>query len=204
MSDGARGLAVITRGLPEYECLQGADGELTLAVTLLRCVEWLSRGDLSTRRGHAGPAIYTPGAQCPGTHVFEYAVAPHAGTWLEAGLPAAAVSYAGPPLAYVASGQAGHRPAGGQASLLALAAGSPAVTVTAVKKAEEGEGLVVRMYNAAESPRIARLEAGFNLASATSATLDETPGEALAVTGGRAIEVPVGPKGIVTVVLFRA
>lgn len=202
-SDGATGLAVIARGLPEYECLKAADGELTLAVTLLRCVEWLSREDLTTRRGHAGPAIFTPGAQCPGTHVFEYAVAPHAGTWLEAGLPIISGSYASPPLACVSSGQADQGQAGRQAGLLELAAGSPAVAVTAVKKAEDGEGLVVRMLNTAGDFRTARLEAGFEIARAFLAALDETPGEALAITGGRAVEVPVGPKKIVTVLLFK-
>jgi hypothetical protein len=40
----------------------------------LRCVGWLSRDDLSTRPGHAGPALAVEDAQCLGDHVFEYAV----------------------------------------------------------------------------------------------------------------------------------
>ena len=35
-------------------------------LTLLRCVGWLSRGDLGTRRGHAGPELPVPGPQCLG------------------------------------------------------------------------------------------------------------------------------------------
>ena len=66
----AGGLVVLGKGLPEYEAT--ANGEL--ALTLLRCVGWLSRDDLSTRRGGAGPPLPVPGAQCHGDHVFEYAV----------------------------------------------------------------------------------------------------------------------------------
>jgi hypothetical protein len=39
-------------------------GNPQIALTLLRCVGWLSRDDLSTRRGHAGPYMATPGASC--------------------------------------------------------------------------------------------------------------------------------------------
>ncbi|HEV3377777.1 MAG TPA: glycoside hydrolase family 38 C-terminal domain-containing protein [Thermoleophilaceae bacterium] len=66
----AGGLVVLGKGLPEYEATE--EGEL--ALTLLRCVGWLSREDLSTRRGAAGPQLAVPGAQCHGDHVFEYAV----------------------------------------------------------------------------------------------------------------------------------
>jgi mannosylglycerate hydrolase len=66
----AGGLVVLGKGLPEYE----ATGEGELALTLLRCVGWLSRDDLSTRRGSAGPQLPVPGAQCHGDHLFEYAV----------------------------------------------------------------------------------------------------------------------------------
>jgi alpha-mannosidase len=66
-------LALFTKGLPEYEALATAGG-LTLALTLLRCVGWLSRDDLDTRPGNAGPPIPTPEAQCLGRHTFEYAL----------------------------------------------------------------------------------------------------------------------------------
>jgi hypothetical protein len=58
-------LVVLGRGLPEYEAIPTRDG-LDLALTLLRCIGWLSRDDLATRPGGAGPTIATPGAQCIG------------------------------------------------------------------------------------------------------------------------------------------
>ncbi|HEV7127207.1 MAG TPA: glycoside hydrolase family 38 C-terminal domain-containing protein, partial [Ktedonobacterales bacterium] len=43
VSDGSSGLAVINRGLPEYEVMRAPeDGGVTIALTLLRGVEWLS------------------------------------------------------------------------------------------------------------------------------------------------------------------
>jgi alpha-mannosidase len=80
VSDGQRGLAVLNRGLPEYEAVQGAEGT-GIALTLLRCVGWLSRDDLSTRPGPAGYHLPTPEAQCSGEHEFHYAAEPHADGW---------------------------------------------------------------------------------------------------------------------------
>jgi mannosylglycerate hydrolase len=82
LSDGARGLAVANRGLPSVEVAREPEGT-SIAVTLLRCVGWLSRDDLRTRRVAAGPLLETPGAQCQGKHVFSFAVIPHAGDWRE-------------------------------------------------------------------------------------------------------------------------
>ncbi|MGH2378403.1 MAG: phosphatase PAP2 family protein [Candidatus Limnocylindria bacterium] len=67
------GLAVGVDGLREYTVLR--DGG-TIGITLLRAVGWLSRGDLRERRGHAGPEIETPTAQCIGPQRFRYCVVP--------------------------------------------------------------------------------------------------------------------------------
>ena len=76
-SDGDHGLAVMHQGTPEYELIAGRE----LAVTLLRCVGWLSRQDLRYRSGPAGPALEAPGAQLPGEHILRLGVYPHAGDW---------------------------------------------------------------------------------------------------------------------------
>jgi alpha-mannosidase len=80
VDDGTRGLTIANTGLPEYEVLETPAGA-EIAVTLMRCVGWLSRSDIHTRRGGAGPQIATPGAQLIGTHTFDYAIIPHAGDW---------------------------------------------------------------------------------------------------------------------------
>ena len=70
------GLAVGVDGLREYAILH--DGR-TIAITLLRAVGWLSRGDLPERKGHAGPALTTPSAQCIGEREYHYCVVPLGG-----------------------------------------------------------------------------------------------------------------------------
>jgi membrane-associated phospholipid phosphatase len=81
---GTRGLAVGVDGLREYAVLH--DGR-TIAITLLRAVGFLSRGDLPERKGHAGPALVTPSAQCIGERAYRYCVVPLGG---EMTLPRAA------------------------------------------------------------------------------------------------------------------
>lgn len=83
VSDGAMGVTLIADGLHEYEVLP--DEPAVLALTLLRAVGWLSRDDLTTRTGHAGPASETPGAQVPGPHRFRYSLFFHAGNWEQGG-----------------------------------------------------------------------------------------------------------------------
>ena len=69
--DGA--LAVGVDGLREYAVLH--DGR-TIAITLLRATGWLSRGDMPERKGHAGPALETPSAQCIGERTYRYCIVP--------------------------------------------------------------------------------------------------------------------------------
>ena len=71
-----RGLALGVDGLREYAVLH--DGR-TIAITLLRAVGFLSRGDLPERKGHAGPALTTPSAQCIGERTYRYCVVPLGG-----------------------------------------------------------------------------------------------------------------------------
>lgn len=73
--DGALGLAVLAKGLCEVESRPNAEG-VELVLTLLRATGWLSRGDLATRKGLAGPPIETPEGQCLGPHCMEYAAMP--------------------------------------------------------------------------------------------------------------------------------
>ncbi|HEY9286861.1 MAG TPA: glycoside hydrolase family 38 C-terminal domain-containing protein [Candidatus Dormibacteraeota bacterium] len=84
LSDGTAGMALITDGLHEYEVIPGPKTEL--ALTVLRAVGWLSRDDLSTRTGHAGPGLETPGAQALGRHRFRYSLFFHRGDWEQGGV----------------------------------------------------------------------------------------------------------------------
>ncbi|MEE8580091.1 MAG: hypothetical protein V3T33_00760, partial [Myxococcota bacterium] len=60
LDDGQDALTVANRGLAEVEAVPEGDGTTSLAVTVLRAVGWLSRGDLVMRPGPAGPPLPTP------------------------------------------------------------------------------------------------------------------------------------------------
>lgn len=67
-------ITLANMGLPEVELAGGSQ----LAMTLLRCVGWLSRGDIPERPVHAGPGEKTPGAQELGkAYTFNYSVMIH-------------------------------------------------------------------------------------------------------------------------------
>ena len=147
VDDGARGLTIGNNGLPEYEALAsdvslGPDGT-TIALTLLRCVGWLSRSDISSRRGGAGPQIRTPGAQLHGRHVFDYCIIPHGGDWQAANAHALSYQRLRPMRARWNRHGLGRITA--QGALLTI--DSPAFNVSAIKRAEDGDGVIVRLYN---------------------------------------------------------
>jgi alpha-mannosidase len=145
VNDGRRGLMLANRGLPEYEVLDGPDG-VTIALTLLRCVGWLSRPWMRTRPVQAGPLIPTPGAQERGHHLFHYSLIPHQGGWETAFLQAH--RFAVPPAAVFAAAGKGELATAG--SLLSVRPES--FVVSALKEAEDGQGLIVRLHNIADGP----------------------------------------------------
>ncbi|MCY4157481.1 MAG: glycoside hydrolase family 38 [Gammaproteobacteria bacterium] len=57
--------------MQEYEVLDRGETD-ALALTLIRCVGWLSRRDLLARSAGAGPDFETPEAQCIGTEEFRF------------------------------------------------------------------------------------------------------------------------------------
>ena len=205
VSDAAGGLAVLNRGLPEYEAEPGAGG-VTLGLTLLRCVGWLSRDDLSTRYKHAGPALETPEAQCLGAHTFEYAVLPHAGDWLAGGVAQEAEAYVTP------VHSAPLTPGGAGATLPPEAAfyelGPAPLLFSACKRSEIGDRWLLRAYNTSPDP----LEATLRLArpgTVRRANLAEREGsdplEAEGGSDGLAVyHFPVRPHEIITLSIHPA
>jgi alpha-mannosidase len=141
VTDGRSGLTVANRGLTEVEVLKNAAGHGEIAITLLRCVGWLSRDDFSTRKGHAGPFLETPGAQMPGTWRFDYSIIPHIGDWQNAF--AQAYAFETPMRLACTDLHSGPLPVSG--SFVKV---EPATfVVSAVKQSESGGDWLVRGYN---------------------------------------------------------
>lgn len=200
VSDGALGLGILNRGLPEFEITKDAEGRLAVAVTLLRCVEWLSRGDLSTRRGHAGPMELTPEAQCLGVNEFDYALVPHSGDWEanDALVLREAQALNMPVRVMVAVPHEGELP-----STSALLSVEPrSLVVSAIKRANSDEGMLVRVYNPSGYAVEAAISPGFATERAYSANLLEEPGEQLFWQGGQPLHVGVRGGEIVTLLFM--
>jgi alpha-mannosidase len=175
IQDGRQGLLVANRGLPEVEVLLPdllhppslAGSEI--AITLLRCVGWLSRDDLSTRRGHAGPGLPTSEAQMPGVWDFDYAVIPFS--------PDQALdAYHRPtPSATWRHNYAPIRPLA--AYLHFLSTDNPAFVISAIKPPETGEGWILRGYSLQNAPLQVKLTLPQPVSQVRRVNLDESPGE---------------------------
>ena len=191
LSDGKRGLMIANRGLPEYEALTEADGTATLALTLLRCVSWLSREDLATRNGHAGPGMFTPGAQMPGRWTFEYAIIPHEGGWQTAF--AEAHRFAWPMRAVRVPGGRGEWPP--EKSLASL---SPeAAVLSSLKLGEDDDGIALRAYNIADDSVAAAVALNEAHAQVNEVDLNEEREVSAAEESG-AVQLSLAPNQITT------
>ena len=183
-----KGMLVANRGLREASV--SPDG--VMAVTLLRCFGWLSRDDLATRKGGAGPKVVTPGGQELGSHTFHLSLIPFAHDLDEAVVEAYA--FQSPMRAIGTRLHGGILPPA--ASLLAWTPGS--FHLTCVKTAEDGQGLIVRGVNLRAERAEVDLECLLPVAEACRARLDETPLEALPVEAGCKVRFAARPHEIVT------
>ncbi len=191
VSDGRVGLMLANRGLPEVEVLKVNHGS-EIALTLLRCVGWLSRDDFQTRRGHAGPEEATPGAQMIGAWSFDYSIIPH-GPERPHEL---AYGFETPLRAVTTTVHAGSLP--GKGSFVAVQ--GTGFIVSAVKRAESGRGWVVRGYNLGTEPLEVTLTPWKRFKSAARVNLAEQKIANLVVdkaTGS--VHLPVKGHEIVTV-----
>jgi len=194
LQDGRRGLAVLARGLPEVAAEREGEGTV-LSLTLLRAVGWLSRDDFPSRNfANAGPTLPTPGAQCPGEQVCRYALLPFAGDWLAAGVKGASDRWRAP-LPTIQGVADGHVPGGGGL----LEKSDPRAAVTAVKRCEDRDTLLVRLVNLSGERVTERLAAGRPVRGAWRCDALETRGEALPVEDGRVVAADLRPHEILGV-----
>lgn len=192
--DATHGATVATVGLPEYELLYGEPGNV--AITLLRCVGRLSGGDLLTRPGgESGWITFTPEAQCPGEHTFRYAFIPHSRADFEAygAVNAQIEAFLLPPRSWRRGGEP-------PASLgdFGLALRPAALVVSALKPAEDGRGVILRLYNPTDAAIEASLQSARAMGAAWRTQLNERDLEPLRPAGGRAMHFTAAPRQIVS------
>jgi alpha-mannosidase len=172
-TDGkVHGLSVLNQAKYGYD----AAGNV-LRLTLLRSPTW---PDPDADQGH---------------HHFHYALYPHAGTWKDALTVRHGWEYDYPLQAVVTTAHAGSLPAEHS-----FASVSPEnVVLTAVKKAEDANGLIFRVYEWAGKATAAEFHVPPGATGATVTDLMEKPeGDALKVEGD-VVKAPIHPYEILTI-----
>jgi alpha-mannosidase len=125
-----------------------------------------------------------------GRHAFAYAVMPHAGGWREAGVVGEAARFETPLRWAPGAAESG--------SLFHV--DDPNLVLDTVKRAEDSDALVLRLYEAHGARGTARLRVGVPFTGAVSCNLLEDPGEPLE-TDGDEIVVAYRPHEIVSVLV---
>jgi len=179
---GVDSLMIATRGLCEYEVLR--DGDNTLALTLLRSI-----GDI--RDWGSFP---TPKGQKIGSYSLEYSMIPY-GEYAEAEAYDLGYSYAYP--AAMALGTSAHE---GNAAQKLISLDEPYVRISAIKRSEDGESVIVRLFNTHTESVKAELGLADIFKRAALCDLAENEQSELSIAD-RKLVLTLGAKKIVTVAL---
>ena len=191
LTDGKQGLAVFSKGLPEYQVIE----KDTIALTLFRSVGWIAK-EINSRIGDAGPEIFTPDAQCLREMQFEYAVYPHTGNTEEGQVCKQADLFNTELVCATTDRHNGALSLSN--SYLKLNDESGLIKITAIKRSEDGESLIVRGYNSGEGQISFALESAFAIKSASETNLLEEPVVQL-LPENKSVEMSVGGKRIFTI-----
>lgn len=181
VGDGKRGLAVINDGLTEYEAV---DDELrTIAVTLIRAF---------------GKFVFdrpVPEAQCPGKHNYNFAIYPHEGEWSDSAVLMETAKFITPLQAVESAPSRGESPL--EKSFFSLTPGS--VVFSGIKQGEDGESVIIRLWNPYSSKRDVKLKTGQPVKEAFYLTLEEKIVKELEVDDDNIISFTALPKKIITI-----
>ncbi len=172
LGDGKHGLSVLNQTKYGYDAVGN-----TLRLTLLRSPKW---PDAEADMGH---------------HHFHYALYPHAGTWKDALTVRHGYEYNYPLTAVATTAHAGTLPS--EHSFVMVEPEN--VVLTAVKKAEDANGLILRVYEWAGKDATVEFHVPQGATAATVTNMMETPeGAPLTVTGD-VVKAPIHPYEILTI-----
>lgn len=193
VSDGKTGFAVLNDGIREYEVTDNA--ARAIGLTLLRSFT-IALCTVSCRwEMHPEQEL----SQAFGPQERRYAIYPHAGDWAQGDVFRETEIFNLPlKLAQVGSHPGELPPAH---SFFTLE--PSALILSAVKPAEDGQGMIVRLFNPTTETVAGMLTVGLPLAGAQENTLEELPVAELPVAHG-AINLTVPAKKIMTVRLQLA
>ena len=198
MSSKKRGLSIATKGLIEFEVLEESGG--TIAVTLVRSVGWLSKINLTTRKGGAGPYLETPGAQCLGKQMFEFSIIPHVDDWMKAGVHQQVDEYLNPMTTRFVPPRDNESP---EYHRSCVNIEQEEILLSAFKQSEDGRYLVLRLWNSSPTEVDCTVDLGFNVTEAIGARADETASHRYQqqLVDDHIVKLRFGPNEIRTILL---
>ncbi|MBC7958636.1 MAG: alpha-mannosidase [Vallitaleaceae bacterium] len=189
LSDGKKGLALINNCLSEFEAMDNE--ERTLALTLFRSV----RNIICSEFRSAGVFEHEKGGQSLGVQEYEYAIYPHAGDWSTGKVYVEAEKFNVPLKPIQTSKHKGSLPL--EQGFITVK--PEELVVTAIKKAEDRESYIVRLFNPTEATLMGSIEVVSAIKEAFMTNLNEKRLEALSVKDAHKIELEVMSNKIVTV-----
>ncbi|HSV85280.1 MAG TPA: alpha-mannosidase [Levilinea sp.] len=148
-----------------------------------------SRMRLSLLRSPTSPDAHAD----MGHHAFRFALLPHAGSFLQAGVVTEAYHFNNPMQVFTTSA------APGQESFFSV--DHPSVVIDTVKKAEDSDEIIVRLYESYGAQQIVHLRSSLPVQSAVRCNLLEDDGEPVNWSGGK-VELKLRPFELVTLKLF--
>jgi len=172
LGDGKHGLSILNKDKYGYDAVGNQ-----LRITLLRSAKW---PDPEADMGHQH---------------FHYAIYPHAGTWKDALTVRHGWEYDYPLQAVVTTAHAGSLPASHS-----FASVSPEnVVLTAVKKAEDSNGLIFRVYEWAGKASTVEFHVPAGATGATVTNLMEAAEGSPLTVNGDVVKAPIKPYEILTI-----
>ncbi len=190
VTDGKNGLAVLVDGLKEYELLN--DKKKTLAVTLFRGFEYIIAP--SSKQDYT----HLKGSQCLGKSSYRLAIYPHKGDWQTGEVYKEALNFNNH-ISLVQTGKAN----GDLPSELSFMKVSPDVLVfSALKKSEDGNGFVLRVYNPTEMDVEGKVEFYYSISKVEQVTLEEVLIKEINLINKKSFAVSLAKKKIGTYKIF--
>ena len=161
VSDDKFGLAVLVDGLKEYELLNNK--KKTIAVTLFRGFEYIIAP--SSKQDYT----HLKGSQCLGKSTYNLALYPHKGDWQNGEVYKEALNFNNP-LSLVQTGKAkGKLPA----KMSFMKVTPEELVFSALKKSEDGNAFVLRIYNPTENDIEGKVELINRISRVEQVTLEE-------------------------------
>ena len=190
ISSNDRSMAILNDGIKEYEVQ--ADKQHTIALTLLRSfsikIDLLGEGGVDYRD-------QMKGSQCLGLHTYKYSVYPHKGHWEKAGVMDEALAF-NYPSRLIQCGKATHKGSLPATEYSFMQIPKPLI-LSALKQAESGVGLVLRIYNPTEKAVSTTIKLCNPIKQAFITDMEENPLKKATLKSGNLL-VELNPKKIGT------